>query len=88
MPIQQKLPPPVLLFRDFAGWEGTVVVGLRLKLPHFFEDSEHHISLFGSLFLSCFFYQKFFVFTQKMYRNSFFKNNLINKAITGQHRIY
>ena len=21
MPIQQKLPPPVLLFSDFAGWE-------------------------------------------------------------------
>ena len=21
MPIQQKLPPPVLFFRDFAGWE-------------------------------------------------------------------
>ena len=23
MPIQQKLPPPVLLFSDFAGWVST-----------------------------------------------------------------
>ena len=23
MPIQQKLPPPVLLFSDFAGWESV-----------------------------------------------------------------
>ena len=23
MPIQQKLPPPVLLFSDFAGWVGS-----------------------------------------------------------------
>ena len=25
MPIQQKLPPPVLLFSDFAGWERDYV---------------------------------------------------------------
>ena len=25
MPIQQKLPPPVLLFSDFSGWVGSLV---------------------------------------------------------------
>ena len=28
MPIQQKLPPPVLLFSDFAGWDDIVVRGV------------------------------------------------------------
>ena len=30
MPIQQKLPPPVLLFSDFAGWELAKIKTLEL----------------------------------------------------------
>ena len=26
MPIQQKVPPPVLLFSNFAGWEAVFIV--------------------------------------------------------------
>ena len=29
MPIQQKLPPPVLLFNDFAGWEHCTNVAIK-----------------------------------------------------------
>ena len=37
MPIQQKLPPPVLLFSDFAGWDLIVrkykyLMGINVKL--------------------------------------------------------
>ena len=31
MPIQQKLPPPVLLFSDFAGWVITMKRKLRIS---------------------------------------------------------
>ena len=32
MPIQQKLPPPVLLFSDFAGWVTTLIILYLLPL--------------------------------------------------------
>ena len=40
MPIQQKLTPPVLLFSDFAGWEGLNESSYRNKHCIHFQDYE------------------------------------------------
>ena len=47
------------------------MVGFEAEVPYFFKESEPHSSLIGSLFFKCLFGQKFFVFSQKMYRHSF-----------------
>ena len=38
MPIQQKLPPPVLLFRNFGGWDCTKQIAGYSR----YKDIENH----------------------------------------------
>ena len=53
MPIQQKLPPPVLLIRDFAGWESSFST-LCLNLFYSYEEKRlfDQPKFLGSFFVS------------------------------------